>query len=1198
VSALSRNRISGALAAALILASLVTLTGDRPADATPVASTDATYQACGRVFPDPHAYWPAPTSAAGDSPWAKGNASCRAVDFISYAEMIDGMTYLEGLFPDFVEFYNLEEDFGGDVDCATSTDPDDLCSAGLPQIGGTRTKSDLYLVRVTDERVDDADKKLFIFPLSIHGIERAGAEAGTRAAEDLATWGFCEAVTDTSLPANPVVDCAKEGAIPHPLLETVPDESLTAGEVLKDSAIYFMFANPDGWRRGDPDNISRFYQRYNGNGVDMNRDWPTIGYTFEPYTPWSEPETRSFGEVLKGIRGTWDGGIDLHGQLVDRAFSFTLLGASERDYSKDQRILQTVKGAWVDAEARLSWSPLIKPNDAPADDQRLYGVLWGTVWDTIAYTTTGSLGDWIDSPLGLGADGIDNEMSLSHISNCGTGTCYLEEAEQLHIDGNKSLVYAMVNYSLQPQDTDFDVSGDVAYVHSPRKLVNDGSDLTEPPTEGLPTQDDMLDISLNPTNSFTHEFEVFGPESDPAVYNGGLTGTATPLFSVGGIGGSSLLSLVLERFRPLEEVPAPAEDAGCGAADDQWEEVNRYFNQAPTYLQSGQAVHTNGPTPGLWRICVTGAAEEQIALSGGTFDLDLTFQGEQAWENPGQLPYDASNMKFFTDIAQNMKAGQLTKVTADQVLSGSVDLGDFTSVVIADDAFPGYTEGVETGPAQENPPPFANPGAGTAACAYPTNPELPPTCYTTHEFDVEAEPNNQQLIVELTTIDPASDWDLYVERQSAINGEWFGVAQSTSSGGNERATLLSPPTGHYRAKVVNWSASSAGAESLTVAFSNEYAGPPIPDSDRSQAQLNKWGQLLETYASGGGNLVLTDGALTNVAHMGLVPRSFVNNFSVYAGFVGFTRDGLESTYEDPLAQNVNQPGAAEGPQFRHQTYEPVPLGYSIQDAAGADYNSSPVWAIDQAKWEAAGGRTAGITTGDQVTLGELKVGKGQVRVIGALLPMPTEQYFHPFGLANYAVTYTGYQVLKNALQAGGGGEGGLCPALGEEPGSHIVGTEGRDILVGTPGDDFICGYAGNDVLRGGDGDDVIVAGPGNDRVKGGDGDDRLYGQTGNDIVSGGAGNDRLLGGNGRDRLRGGAGDDLVRGWKGRDVVRGSGGEDFLHGGQNGDTISGGKANDKLRGAKGKDDLDGGGGTDDCKGGPGRDSARKCETGRV
>jgi hypothetical protein len=37
-------------------------------------------------------------------------------------------------------------------------------------------------------------------------------------------------------------------------------------------------------------------------------------------------------------------------------------------------------------------------------------------------------------------------------------------------------------------------------------------------------------------------------------------------------------------------------------------------------------------------------------------------------------------------------------------------------------------------------------------------------------------------------------------------------------------------------------------------------------------------------------------------------------------------------------------------------------------------------------------------------------------VIGALLPMPSDRAYHPFGLANYALTYSGYQVLQNALQ--------------------------------------------------------------------------------------------------------------------------------------------------------------------------------------
>jgi hypothetical protein len=75
-----------------------------------------------------------------------------------------------------------------------------------------------------------------------------------------------------------------------------------------------------------------------------------------------------------------------------------------------------------------------------------------------------------------------------------------------------------------------------------------------------------------------------------------------------------------------------------------------------------------------------------------------------------------------------------------------------------------------------------------------------------------------------------------------------------------------------------------------------------------------------------------------------------------------------------------------------------------------------VWSVDQIQWEQLGGRTAGTTSADQVTLGELPLGEGVVRVVGALLPMPTQQYYHPFGLANYAVTYSGYQVLSNALQ--------------------------------------------------------------------------------------------------------------------------------------------------------------------------------------
>ena len=42
---------------------------------------------------------PAPTAAPGESPWAKGNAACRAADYIQYDEAVKGVEYLEKRFP-------------------------------------------------------------------------------------------------------------------------------------------------------------------------------------------------------------------------------------------------------------------------------------------------------------------------------------------------------------------------------------------------------------------------------------------------------------------------------------------------------------------------------------------------------------------------------------------------------------------------------------------------------------------------------------------------------------------------------------------------------------------------------------------------------------------------------------------------------------------------------------------------------------------------------------------------------------------------------------------------------------------------------------------------------------------------------------------------------------------------------------------
>ena len=48
-----------------------------------------------------------------------------------------------------------------------------------------------------------------------------------------------------------------------------------------------------------------------------------------------------------------------------------------------------------------------------------------------------------------------------------------------------------------------------------------------------------------------------------------------------------------------------------------------------------------------------------------------------------------------------------------------------------------------------------------------------------------------------------------------------------------------------------------------------------------------------------------------------------------------------------------------------------------------------------------------------LTLGEIKLGTGVIRIVGALLPQLTKEFDHPEGLEPHAVTYTGYFLVEN-----------------------------------------------------------------------------------------------------------------------------------------------------------------------------------------
>jgi hypothetical protein len=234
------------------------------------ATSDQQYMTLGRVFPDPLAGC-GTISSPICSPRAQGTIP--ASSFIGVDEFVDALKYMNPRWSRYMEVLVLDGKIGdgaqskAQVQAAPQTmfpgdnlgsleftPKPEYVSAGLPTSTLARKRSDLVVVRVTDETVPDAGKKRYTLSLSIHGIERAGAEGGTRAMEDLVT------AYDTGVADKAVVPASVSASAP------------TFAAVLKKTIVYFTYPNPDGWRRGSVQSGGLFFQRYNGNGVDPNRD--------------------------------------------------------------------------------------------------------------------------------------------------------------------------------------------------------------------------------------------------------------------------------------------------------------------------------------------------------------------------------------------------------------------------------------------------------------------------------------------------------------------------------------------------------------------------------------------------------------------------------------------------------------------------------------------------------------------------------------------------------------------------------------------------------------------------------------------------------------------------------------------------------------------------------------------------------------
>ncbi|MDQ3914880.1 MAG: hypothetical protein M3323_06040 [Actinomycetota bacterium] len=358
--------ISVAVAAGLFLGSL-------PGDvgATPVCSDELRAACGGRIFPE-----------------AEGSAS-----FVQH----DNGEYEAGLLA-------LEEEF-----------PRFFRATTFSELRGEESLSvegrEIWMVEITDFNAPEKGKIPVAASLSVHGPERAGLEGGVRYMEDLARWAAEE-------PSHKLRNGTEPDSIAVPV-----------SEVMKKVHFYISNINPDGWAKGDIQNGGVF-RRGNGNGQDLNREYPTVGWTDLGNTPMSEPETRWWVELMRRVDPVV--ATDIHGELTsaNNAFADLMLPAGQWDpveQAQEERLARHMASnveRYFEQENIDTSEVMGEEGMKPAE--------YATGFDVVGYDASGFMGDWFTQQ---GAVDMDVEHFLSHMAPNSTWVAALEKAHIAAVRG-------------------------------------------------------------------------------------------------------------------------------------------------------------------------------------------------------------------------------------------------------------------------------------------------------------------------------------------------------------------------------------------------------------------------------------------------------------------------------------------------------------------------------------------------------------------------------------------------------------------------------------------------------------------------------------------------------------------------------------------------------------------------------------------
>ena len=406
--------------------------------------------------------------------------------YIDYEQMVDGLRHLESQHPSRLRFYSIGESPGH-----------------YNWITGEDDPKDVYVAEVTNDVTDEASfqaKEKVMFSLSLHGLERAGAEAGSRFIEDL-----------------------------------LKGEEPEIEALLDDLVLVFVYPNPDGWVAKHPQYESGwqllgpaggapvlpFYERGNAEVFDTNRQFPSVGWIDPAHHPGEPlganltddepgidsdvpteimnhvPDALSAVEHFRGYENL-NYGADLHGMLWTSDFILGLIsqhqfdhGALHELYEMNRVIDDTVEEqltAWntlADVQQRVTgeMNPQVLGFDTLPEEAFDYSA----IWDTIGYTVTGAMGDWMAHPTelgGLGMTTMDFEMGYSHMVGANV---YDPELVRMQVDGYVTAIRTLARYAMRQTDATIETGGKTtAYVT----------------TDALTRSSDELSFRLYPDKGF------------------------------------------------------------------------------------------------------------------------------------------------------------------------------------------------------------------------------------------------------------------------------------------------------------------------------------------------------------------------------------------------------------------------------------------------------------------------------------------------------------------------------------------------------------------------------------------------------------------------------------------------------------------------------------------------------------------------